>query len=386
MQLAEPYRTLLGHLRHEVGHWYWTVLVDGTAFLDRFRDLFGDERLDYQAALEKHYADVDDRGWTDTHVSHYAAAHPWEDWAETFAHYLHIRDTMQTAKAWGIHVAGPDLELAVAWDANLAVDPVDDPGDFDELARAWLAFTFALNAVNHSMGHDALYPFVLTPKVAGEAAVRARRGRGEPMRWTVLVPLRSLPSAKSRLASTVPAELFEDLVDAIRADTLAAVRAAGPVARVVVVGDRPADGVTLVQTQPGLNGALRDGAAYAGTPLARRRRRGPGRRSAGRAPRRAGRSPRRGGRAPRRVRPGQSRHGDDAARRAPRPRPGAAVRRGVRGAPRRGGGAADRRAGAAPRRRHRRRPGRRRTCRPRPAHPRRCWIGTRPFPVQVEAA
>ena len=83
------------------------------------------------------------------------------------------------------------------------------------------------------------------------------------MRWTVLVPLRSLPSAKSRLASTVAAELFESLVTAIRADTLAAVRAAEPVARVVVVGDRPADGVTLVQTRPGLNGALRDGAAHA---------------------------------------------------------------------------------------------------------------------------
>ena len=83
------------------------------------------------------------------------------------------------------------------------------------------------------------------------------------MRWTVLVPQRSLPSAKSRLASTVAAELFESLVTAIRADTLAAVRAAEPVARVVVVGDRPADGVTLVQTRPGLNGALRDGAAHA---------------------------------------------------------------------------------------------------------------------------
>ncbi|HEY8301750.1 MAG TPA: 2-phospho-L-lactate guanylyltransferase [Jatrophihabitans sp.] len=83
------------------------------------------------------------------------------------------------------------------------------------------------------------------------------------MRWTVLVPLRSLPSAKSRLASTVASDLFEDLVTAIRADTLAAVHAAGPVARVVVVGDRPADGVTLVQTRRGLNGALRDGADYA---------------------------------------------------------------------------------------------------------------------------
>jgi 2-phospho-L-lactate guanylyltransferase len=83
------------------------------------------------------------------------------------------------------------------------------------------------------------------------------------MRWTVLVPLRALPNAKSRLASTVPAELFEALVTAIRADTLAAAGAAAPVARIVIVGDVPGADVTLVQHSPGLNGALRDGAAHA---------------------------------------------------------------------------------------------------------------------------
>jgi hypothetical protein len=165
VRLAEPYRTLLGHLRHEVGHWYWTVLVEHSAFLDRFRDLFGDERADYAEALDAHYGKPDNQFWVDDHVSHYAAAHPWEDWAETFAHYLHINDTMQTAKAWGLHIDGPDLDLNLAWDADLAVDPVDDPDEFDGLARAWIAFTFALNAVNQSMGQDALYPFVLPPKV-----------------------------------------------------------------------------------------------------------------------------------------------------------------------------------------------------------------------------
>jgi len=83
------------------------------------------------------------------------------------------------------------------------------------------------------------------------------------MKWTVLVPIRALPSAKSRLASSVPAEVFAPLVAAIRADTLDAVHAAGPVARVVIIGDRPAPDVTFVQSSPGLNGALRDGAAYA---------------------------------------------------------------------------------------------------------------------------
>jgi hypothetical protein len=165
VQLAEPYRTLLGHLRHEIGHWYWDVLIDNTPFLDRFRDLFGEEQVDYAKSLEAHYSKPGDKTWTKTHVSQYAAAHPWEDWAETFAHYLHIRDTMQTARAWGMRIDGPDLELNLGWDAQLDVDPTDEPETFGDLARAWVAFTFALNAVNRSMGHDALYPFVLPPTV-----------------------------------------------------------------------------------------------------------------------------------------------------------------------------------------------------------------------------
>lgn len=166
VKLGEPYRTMLGHVRHEIGHWYWDVLIDDTPYLDRFRDLFGDERADYGESLEKHYAKgTEGNDWTDTHVSHYAAAHPWEDWAETFAHYLHIRDTMQTAAAWGVHTDGPDLDLSLAWDASLAVTPVDDPLDFDELVRQWLAFKIVLNALNRSMGKDDLYPFVLTPAV-----------------------------------------------------------------------------------------------------------------------------------------------------------------------------------------------------------------------------
>lgn len=91
VKLAEPYRTMLGHLRHETGHWYWDVLINDSPFLDRFRDLFGDERADYQQALKDHYGrGTDANDGVGTHVSHYAAAHPWEDWAETFAHYLHI--------------------------------------------------------------------------------------------------------------------------------------------------------------------------------------------------------------------------------------------------------------------------------------------------------
>jgi hypothetical protein len=165
VQLAEPYRTLLGHLRHEIGHWYWTVLVDGSPLRGRFRVLFGDDRADYARALKSHYSAPVGNDWRGTHVSHYAAAHPWEDWAETFAHYLHIRDTMETAKAWGMHIDGPDLDLNLASTAALEVEPDEQAGSFDELARQWIAFSMSLNAVNRSMGNDDLYPFRLTTAV-----------------------------------------------------------------------------------------------------------------------------------------------------------------------------------------------------------------------------
>jgi hypothetical protein len=165
VQLAEPYRTLLGHVRHEVGHWYWDVLVDGGPLLGRFRVLFGDERADYAQALQSHYGSAPGQAWADTHVSHYAAAHPWEDWAETFAHYLHIRDTMETAQAWGLHIDGPDLGLNVAATAVLEVEPAEEGASFDEVARSWIALTMSLNALNRSMGKEDLYPFRITPTV-----------------------------------------------------------------------------------------------------------------------------------------------------------------------------------------------------------------------------
>ena len=107
-ELGEPYRTLLGHLRHESGHYFWTVLVEpDLAAVEQFRRLFGDERSDYKAALARHYEQGPPSEWVSHYVSAYATAHPWEDWAETFAHYLHIRDTFQTAASFGMVVTGP---------------------------------------------------------------------------------------------------------------------------------------------------------------------------------------------------------------------------------------------------------------------------------------
>jgi hypothetical protein len=167
-QLAEPYRTLLGHFRHEIGHYYEPILIDRTGERDAFRAVFGDERADYQEALDRHYEDGAPSDWAQRHVSSYATMHPWEDWAETFAHYLHIRDTLETAAAFGIVVAGPgdttDLSLTAAPEAEVGYRP------FESLLADWLPLTYALNAVNRSMGQDDLYPFTLAPTVIEKLA------------------------------------------------------------------------------------------------------------------------------------------------------------------------------------------------------------------------
>ncbi|MFI7586901.1 putative zinc-binding metallopeptidase [Spongisporangium articulatum] len=171
VQLDEPYRTMLGHLRHETGHYYWTVLVEGTERLERFRELFGDEEASYADAIERHYEEGAPAGWEESYVSAYATMHPWEDWAETFAHYLHQRDTLQTAAAAGIVVVGPRAAtskgLRTPSDPLVAV-PTEKVSDIQQQIDTWLPLTYALNAVNRSMGKDDLYPFVLSPTVIGK--------------------------------------------------------------------------------------------------------------------------------------------------------------------------------------------------------------------------
>lgn len=154
LQLSEPYRTMLGHLRHEVGHWYWTVLVIDDETHRVAREMFGDETDDYAAALERHYDQGPPPEWEDRFVSAYATMHPSEDWAETFAHYLHIRDTLQTAGAYGLAIGDAKRPAGA-----------DGLARFSDLLESWLPLTYALNAVNRSMGHDDLYPFVLSDPV-----------------------------------------------------------------------------------------------------------------------------------------------------------------------------------------------------------------------------
>lgn len=170
--MAEPYRTLIGHLRHEVGHYYWNVLVRDAGLTPAFRAIFGDETQDYGAALARHYA-APRADWATAHVSQYASAHPWEDFAETFAHYLHMIDALDSAAAWRITPDGPLGQGAV----SLPSDAYRE-SDVDRLVAAFVPLTVAINAVNRSMGQPDLYPFVLSPGVVDKLRFVARLVQG----------------------------------------------------------------------------------------------------------------------------------------------------------------------------------------------------------------
>jgi hypothetical protein len=166
--MHEPYRTLLGHFRHEIGHHYWDLLVDGAPRLEEFRALFGDERDDYGQALERHYAQGAPPDWQQSYISAYASAHPWEDFAETWAHFLHITDTLETAAAYGLDV-NPDVDDTGHLAARIAFDPYLDRS-VDRLVRNWLPLGSLLNNLNRSMGLGDAYPFILTPRVVEKLA------------------------------------------------------------------------------------------------------------------------------------------------------------------------------------------------------------------------
>ncbi|MGB7112750.1 MAG: putative zinc-binding metallopeptidase [Mycobacterium sp.] len=155
VEMDEPYRTLLGHFRHEIGHYYYYRLVaPSTEFVARFNDLYGDPDADYQAALDRHYSEGAPEGWKKNFVSSYATMHPAEDWAETFAHYLHIRDTLDTSAWCGLAPATATFDR-----------PALGPSAFPNIIDLWLPLSWSLNMVNRSMGHDDLYPFVLPAAV-----------------------------------------------------------------------------------------------------------------------------------------------------------------------------------------------------------------------------
>jgi hypothetical protein len=207
--MHEPYRTLLGHFRHEIGHYYWDILVRDGHQLDACRAIFGDERQDYARALAKHYAEGAPANWQDNFVSAYATTHPWEDFAETWAHYLHIVDTLEMARAFGIYVNPPiarndELEAAVDF------QPYRAP-DIATLVDTWIPLSNALNSLSRTMGQPDVYPFILSATVVkklgaihdfihGNADANSDN-RGEPA-----------PSVEARKTAAQNADLVQELL------------------------------------------------------------------------------------------------------------------------------------------------------------------------------
>lgn len=159
--MGEPYRTLIGHFRHEVGHYYWDFLVDRGGMTEKFRACFGDERCDYSDSLSAYYQNGPEENWTNSYVSAYSSAHPWEDFAETWAHYFHMVGGLETAYAYALnpqplHTGMPKLVQ------------LTDPYrvlDCEQLLTHWIPITMAMNAMNRSIGHNDYYPFALSPDV-----------------------------------------------------------------------------------------------------------------------------------------------------------------------------------------------------------------------------
>ncbi|MDZ4288591.1 MAG: putative zinc-binding metallopeptidase [Prosthecobacter sp.] len=169
--LSEPYRTLLGHFRHEMAHYYWWLWFEKGAapptWIQTVRQVFGDDRRDYITALRTYYQTGAPADWSATHISAYAATHPWEDWAESWAHYTHITDALETARCCQLVCKAAN----VPW--RLKPDDVRLPPPFEkekgatflEIIHQWMALAPALNEMSLSLGHADLYPFSPTPAV-----------------------------------------------------------------------------------------------------------------------------------------------------------------------------------------------------------------------------
>ena len=174
-QLGESNRTLLGHFRHESAHYFWLRCLSELAWEDplrmAFRERFGDEWLDYSAALGAHYQRGAPAGWEQKFISAYASSHPWEDWAETWAHYLQIVDGLETCESLGIQVkfiALPLVTLPVeaGFLPTILPSTIADDGEFLALLQRWMCISTMLNEISNSLGEPALYPFVISVRVA----------------------------------------------------------------------------------------------------------------------------------------------------------------------------------------------------------------------------
>jgi hypothetical protein len=199
-QQREPYRTLVGHFRHEIGHYYWDRLIRDSERLEAFRSLFGDERADYAEALKRHYDQGAPASWADQFISTYATSHPWEDWAESWAHFLHMSDSLETAGAVGLSLrpARRDEPTIPATSPSVALM---DAG-FESMIDRWLPLTYVMNNLSRGLGLADAYPFVLSPTVIEKLhfiydTINASR----PATASALnVPAKKAPPAEERAA------------------------------------------------------------------------------------------------------------------------------------------------------------------------------------------
>ncbi len=161
-KMGEVYRTVLGHLRHECGHYYWELMVlPSEKWLPRVREVFGDDQLSYQDAVNNHYANGAPANWSDQFISAYATMHPWEDWAETWAHYLHMVDTLETAESYELAVRSPSPQGK----SRRARPGLRHRQDFNKLFDGWYSLTFVLNGLSRSMGMPDSYPFAISESI-----------------------------------------------------------------------------------------------------------------------------------------------------------------------------------------------------------------------------
>jgi len=159
-KMNERYRTLLGHFRHEIGHYYWDRLIVDTDQLGEFRKIFGDERQNYEQSLRQYYQDGPSPDWQSIWISAYASAHPWEDWGESWAHYMHMVDTLETAHDFGFSIQGYNVSALTA--EMQTAEGYLTSSVFEMLMHDWNRLTVALNAMNRSMGLPDAYPFIIS--------------------------------------------------------------------------------------------------------------------------------------------------------------------------------------------------------------------------------
>lgn len=199
--LGEAYRTLIGHFRHEIAHYFWNRFFSGKPdsdpLLGGFREVFGDERQDYAAALARHYRSGSPPASPGEFITAYAAVHPWEDWAETWAHYFHTIDGLETAASFGLKSEMVPIPFtlfpaeAATLPAGLSLQENEHDRFLDKL-HAWAKVAPAINEIVASLGHESIYPFVLSVPIvrklyfvhymiqtSGSVSSRAKPGAGQ---------------------------------------------------------------------------------------------------------------------------------------------------------------------------------------------------------------